>query len=528
MSNNTMMIDFYEFTMAQTYFDKGEQNKKVYFDIFFRKNLKDYGYTIMAGLDEIIDYIENFKITEEDIAYLKSTNKFTDEFLDYLRNIRFTGDIFAVPDGVPIFPNEPVLTVRANVIEAQLLETALLACFNYAAALTTTAKRIANVAGVPVMEFGARRARGLEGANLASKYSYMGGFCGTSNVRAAIDNGIPALGTMAHSLICDAEKEIYDGLNEDGKRKLFYKRIGNMKDKYNLEKVDLNGDAEYLAFLEYSMSNPDNCLYLVDTFDTLRKGVPNAIKVANDFLVPNGLKFKGVRIDSGDLAYLSTETQKILDAAGFEDAGVCLSNDLDAETIESLKAQKAIFKSLGVGTKQVANDANIGGVYKLVAIERNNEIIPRIKVSNDSIKTINPGYKRVYRFYDKNTNYALGDVVALYDEVIPLDEYTLICPTDEWKQTVIQNYYVRELQVPIYMNGKLIYKNPTLQERQQICNLEFNTLYPEIQRLKNPAEYYVDLSRNLLDLKKRMIYQAKGDEGGKAKVRRIEQNPRRV
>lgn len=528
MNNNTMVIDFYEFTMAQTYFDKGEQNKKVYFDIFFRKNVFNGGYTIMAGLDEMIDYIENFHITEEDIEYLRSTNQFTDKFLDYLKDLRFTGNIFAVPDGVPVFPNEPVLTIRANVIEAQLLETALLACFNYAAAITTTAKRIANVAQVPVMEFGARRARGIEGANLASKYAFMGGFCGTSNVRAAIDNNIPALGTMAHSLICDAEKEDYDNKNDEEIRELFLEKIGDMKYKYNMDNVDLNADNEYLAFLEYSMSNPNNCVYLVDTFDTLRKGVPNAIRIARDFLVPNGLKFKGIRIDSGDLAYLAKETRKMLDEAGFNDATICLSNDLDAETIESLKTQQTPFNNLGVGTKAVANDANVGGVYKLVAIERHNEIIPRIKVSNETIKTINPGYKRVYRFYDKNTNYALGDVVALYDEVIPNDEYTLICPTDEWKQTTIKNYYVRELQVPIYINGKLVYKNPTLRERQQICNTEFRTLYPEIQRLKFPHEYYVDLSRKLLDLKKDLINKAIGEDYGRAKVRTAQPNNRRI
>ena len=362
MNNNTMVIDFYEFTMAQTYFDKGEQNKKVYFDIFFRKNVFNGGYTIMAGLDEMIDYIENFHITEEDIEYLRSTNQFTDKFLDYLKDLRFTGNIFAVPDGVPVFPNEPVLTIRANVIEAQLLETALLACFNYAAAITTTAKRIANVAQVPVMEFGARRARGIEGANLASKYAFMGGFCGTSNVRAAIDNDIPALGTMAHSLICDAEKEDYDNKNDEEIRELFLEKIGDMKHKYNMDNVDLNADNEYLAFLEYSMSNPNNCVYLVDTFDTLRKGVPNAIRIARDFLVPNGLKFKGIRIDSGDLAYLSKETRKMLDEAGFKDTTICLSNGLDEVTIKSdptcvleLHINKDIAENLEIETGMKVN-----------------------------------------------------------------------------------------------------------------------------------------------------------------------------
>lgn len=486
MENKTMMIDFYEFTMAQVYFDKGETNKKVYFDIFFRNNPFDGGYTLMGGLDEVINYIKNFKFTDEDIEYLRDTNNFTEDFLNYLKDLKFTGDVYAVEDGTPVFPNEPVITVRANVIEAQLLETALLACFNHASLVTTSAKRITNAAGnVPVMEFGARRARGIEAANEASKYGYIGGCVGTSNVYAAKKYNIPALGTMAHSLICDA-------------------------------------DNEYEAFLDYAKSNPDNCIFLVDTFDTLRKGIPNAIKVANDYLIPNGYKFKGIRIDSGDLAYLSKEARKMLDEAGFPDAKICLSNGLTAETIESLKAQGAVFDSLGVGDNIAAAKERMGGVYKLVAIEKQNEILPRIKVSNDTIKTINPGYKRVYRFYDKKTGYALGDVIALHDELIPKDEYTLVNPVDEWKKTTIRDYDVRELQVPIFLNGELVYENKTAKEKREYTNKEFETLYPEIKRLINPHEYYVDLTMKLLKLKKELINQAKGrDEDGFQKVKTI-------
>lgn len=470
--NKTMVIDFYEFTMAQTYFDKKEQNKKVYFDIFFRNNPFEGGYTLMGGLDEMIDYINNFKFTDEDIEYLRSTGSFTEEFLNYLKDFKFTGDIYAIPDGTPVFPNEPVLTIKANVIEAQLLETALLACFNHASLVTTSAKRITNAAGnVPVMEFGARRARGIEAANEASKYGYIGGCTGTSNVYAAKKNNIPALGTMAHSLVCDAENE-------------------------------------YEAFLNYAKSNPDNCVFLVDTFDTLRSGIPAAIKVARDYLIPNGYKFKGIRIDSGDLAYLSKEARKMLDAAGFKDTKICLSNGLDAETIESLIAQGACFDSLGVGDNIAASKERMGGVYKLVAIEDQGRIIPKIKVSNDTIKTINPGYKKVYRFYDKETGYALGDVIALHDELIPTDEYTLVSPTEEWKKTTIKNYDVRELQKPIYLNGDLVYDNPTAQEKREYCKEEFKTLYPEIKRLKNPHEYYVDLTNKLLNLKKELIVKA--------------------
>lgn len=476
MENKTMMIDFYEFTMAQTYFDKGEKDRKVYFDVFFRKNPFDGGYTVMGGLDNIIEYINNFKITEEDINYLRSFGNFSEEFLTYLKDLKFNGDIFAIPDGTVIFPNEPVITVRANVIEAQLIETALLTCFNHGSLVTTAAKRITTAAGdVPVMEFGARRARGIDSANEASKYAFVGGCSGTSNIMAAKKNDIPALGTMAHSLISDAE-------------------------------------TEYDAFLDYAKSNPNNCLFLVDTYDTLKSGIPNAIKVANDYLKPNGLKFKGIRIDSGDLAYLSKEARKMLDEAGYPEATICLSNGLDENTINSLKEQGAKFNSLGVGDNIAASKERLGGVYKLVAVEENALIKPRIKVSNDSIKTINPGYKKVYRFYDKKTGYALGDVIALADELISKDEYTLISPVDEWKQTTLKDYNLRELQVPIYVDGEIVYEIPTVKERKEYCTKDFDTIYPEIKRSSNPHEYYVDLSKKLLELKKELIKKAKDNK----------------
>ena len=473
MENKTMMTDFYELTMAQTYFDKGEQNKKVYFDIFFRKNPFEGGYAVMGGLDNIVDYINNFKITEEDINFLRNTGKFKEEFLEYLRNLKFTGDIFAIEDGTPIFPNEPVLTVKANVIEAQIIETALLANFNHGTLVTTAAKRITSAAeNIPVMEFGARRARGVDSAVEASKYAYVGGCSGTSNVLAGMKYDIPVLGTMAHSMICDA-------------------------------------DSEYEAFLEYAKSNPDNCVFLVDTFDTLRSGVPNAIRVAQDYLVPNGYKLKGIRIDSGDLAYLSKESRKLLDEAGFTDATICLSNGLDEKTIKSLKEQGACIDSIGAGDNIAASKERVGGVYKLVAIEKNGELIPKIKVSNDTIKTINPGYKKVYRFYDKETGYAVGDVIALADEKIPTDKYTLISPTEEWKTTTIKNYEVKELQVPIFEKGKQVYEVPTTKDRKEYCAREFKTIYPEIKRSNNPHEYYVDLTKKLLELKKQLILESR-------------------
>ena len=475
MENKTLMTDLYELTMAQTYLDKNEQNKKVYFDIFFRKNPFNGGYAISGGLDNIIDYINNFKITEEDINYLRSLNKFSEEFLNYLKDLKFTGDILAVPDGTVVFPNEPVITVRANIIEAQLIETALLACFNHGTLVTTAAKRITNATDKPVMEFGARRARGIDSAIDVSKYAYVGGCSGTSNVIAGIKYGIPLMGTMAHSLICDA-------------------------------------DSEYEAFLDYAKSNPDNCVFLVDTFDTLKSGIPNAIKVANEYLKPNGFKFKGIRIDSGDLAYLSKEARKMLDEAGYFEAQICLSNGLDENTIKSLVEQGACFDSLGVGDNISASKERVGGVYKLVAVEKDDEIIPKIKVSNDAIKTINPGYKKVYRFYDKETNYALGDVIVLADEIVSKDKYTLINPICEWKQTEIANYSVRELQVPIYVDGIQVYELPNISERKEYCSQEFDTIYPEIKRNMNPHEYYVDLSKKLLELKKQLIESMKGKQ----------------
>ena len=482
MENKTLMTDFYELTMAQTYFDKNEQNKKAYFDVFFRKNPFEGGYTIMGGLDNIVEYINNFKISEDDINYLRSLNKFSEEFLAYLKNLKFTGDIFAVPDGTVIFPNEPVITVRANIIEAQLIETALLTCFNHGALVTTAAKRITEAAnGIPVMEFGARRARGIDSAIEASKYAYVGGCCGTSNTLAAKKYNLPLMGTMAHSMICDA-------------------------------------DSEYEAFLDYAKSNPDNCVFLVDTFDTLRSGIPNAIRVANEYLKPNGYKFKGIRIDSGDLAYLSKEARKLLDEAGYYDTTICLSNGLNETTIKSLKEQGAYIDSLGVGDNIAASKERVGGVYKLVAIEKDGNLVPKIKVSNDAIKTINPGYKKVYRFYDKKTGYALGDVLVLANELIPKDQYTLIDPNNEWKQTTITDYSVKELQVPIFIDGIQVYDVPEAVISKQYCEQDFQTIYPEIKRSSNPHGYYVDLSKKLLKLKKDLINQAV-TQGGKQLVK---------
>lgn len=472
MDNLSMLIDFYEFTMGQTYFDKGEIDKIAYFDVFFRKNPFNGGYTISGGLDNIISYIQNFHLSKEDILYLKNTNSFSDEYLEYLQNLRFTGDIYAVPDGTVIFPNEPIITVKAPIIEAQLIETTLLLYFNSNSLYTTASKRIVNAAeGKKVMEFGARRARGDISSLEAAKCAFISGCIGTSNTLAAMKYQIPALGTMAHSLVCDS-------------------------------------DNEYQAFLEFAKSNPNNCMFLVDTYDTLKSGIPNAIKVANEYLKPNNLEFKGIRIDSGDLAYLSKKARKMLDEAGFLDAKICLSNGLDERKIKNLIEERACFDSIGVGDNIAAANDIVGGVYKLSATEEDGIITPKIKISDSKIKTTNPHYKKVYRFYDQNTGFALGDVITIYDEEIPEDLYTLINPTDEYRQKTLKNYYVRELQVPIFINGKLVYRAPSIFESQKYCEKEFATMYPEIKRTSNPHVYYVDLSKRLLELKKDLIQES--------------------
>lgn len=484
MENKTLMTDFYELTMAQTYFDQVKQDEEVYFDIFFRKNPFNGGYTISGGLEETINYIKNFNFNKKEINYLRSLNQFSEKFLNYLETLKFEGDIYSVPDGTVVFPNETVLTVKAPIIMAQLLETALLANFNHASLVTTAAKRITNEAGdIPVMEFGARRARGIDSAVEASKYAYIGGCCGTSNTLAGMKYNIPVLGTMAHSLITESNDE-------------------------------------YQAFLNYAKSNKDNCVFLVDTYDTLKSGIPNAIKVANDYLKPNGLKFKGIRIDSGDLAYLSKKTRKLLDEAGYTETGICLSNGLNEYTIRDLKLQGAFINSLGVGDNIAASKERVGGVYKLVATIEDNREIPKIKVSNDSIKTINPGHKKVYRFYDKKEGYALGDLLALSDEVIPNDKYTLIHPLETWKQKKLTNYQVRDLLVPIFKDGQLVYQTPNIEETKAYCNDEFNTLYEEIKRIDNPHEYYVDLSDKLRKLKEELINTHRKQIDEKVKVKK--------
>ena len=472
--NLTMMTDFYELTMSQAYFKAGKKDEIAVFDAFYRKNPLDGGYGLMGGVDKIIDFIKNIKFTSEDIEYLRGTGQFTEDFLEYLRNFKFTGSIYAVPDGTPIFANEPIVTVKASIIEAQIIETILLSYLNANIMYTTAARRVVEAAkGIGIMEFGARRALGPEAAVDASKCAIIAGCVGTSNVLAGLEYNVPVMGTMAHSLVTEA-------------------------------------DSEYEAFLNYAKAYPNNCVLLVDTYDVLKSGVPNAIKIAKEYLEPNGYKLKGIRIDSGDLAYLSIEAKKMLVEAGLDDVKICLSNGLNERTIKSLILQGAVIDSIGLGDNIVLPDkARVGCVYKNVAIKHGDDFVSRIKVSNDAAKAITPGFKKVYRFYDRETGYALGDVIALHNEKIPKDKYTLIDPLNEHNTLTIKNYIVRELQQPIFENGELVYNDPVLKDKQEYCNNEMKTLYPEVKRLENPHGYYVDLTKKLLKLKKELIRLAK-------------------
>lgn len=469
--NLALLSDFYEFTMSNGFFAKNMTNEIAYFDVFFRKIPDNGGYAIFAGLEQIIDYIKNLHFEKDDIEFLKSTNKFTNEFLNYLSNFKFTGDIWAVPEGTVVFQNEPLITVRAPIIEAQILETYLLLVVNHESLIATKSSRIVYSAkGRPVMEFGARRSHGESAAVLGARAAMIGGCVGTSCTLTAKIFNVPALGTMAHSFV-------------------------------------QSFDSEYEAFKAYAITYPDDCTLLIDTYDTLNSGIVNAIKVFNDVLVPNGYRPKGVRLDSGDLAYLSKKVRTILDEAGFPDCKICVSNSLDETLITSLFDQGAMIDSFGVGENLITakSDPVFGGVYKLVAMEKDGQIIPKIKISENSIKITNPSFKKTFRFYDKETSKALADVVALYDEKIPNDKYLIFDPAEPWKEKTLENYIVKPLQKEIFKNGKLVYSSPSLSDICKYAKEELETLWPEVRRLENPHKYYVDLSKKLWDLKNEML-----------------------
>ena len=470
------LIDFYELTMEHTDIKNKKENEICYFDVFFRKNLDDGGYNVICGLHEIIEYIKNLKFTDEDIEYLRSLNKFDEETLNYLRNFKFTGDIYAVPDGTVMFKNEPCITIRATALEAQIIETDLLNKFNHGSLIATKARRITNAAkDKGVMEFGARRAQGSDAAIVGAKAAYISGCIGTSCYETGKRYGVPLLGTMAHSHIM----------------------------KY---------DNEYEAFLAYAKYFPNDSVFLVDTIDTLKSGVPNAIKVAKDYLIPNGYTLKGIRLDSGDLSYLSKEARKMLDEVGLYDTKICVSNSLDEYTITSLLSEGAPIDSFGVGENLITSKSFpvFGGVYKLSAIEKEGKIEPKIKISDNVGKITNPGFKKVVRFYNKDTGYAMADVIALRDEEISNETYTILDENSNHKTHTLENYTARELQIPIFINGKLVYEEPTLEETRNYAKEKIKTIYPESQRLYNPHIHHVGLSKELLKLKRKMIMDTKG------------------
>lgn len=465
-----LVTDLYEFTMSNGYFELG-RDEIAYFDIFFRKVPDKGGYAIVAGLEQIIDYIENLHFDEEDIKYLKSLNLFSEKYLNYLSNFKFSGDIWAIPEGTVVFPGEPLITVRANIVEAQILETAMLLLLNHQSLIATKTSRIVRAAnGKPIMEFGARRAHGVSAAVYGARAAIIGGAVGTSCVLTAERFGVPASGTMAHSWV-------------------------------------QSFDTEYDAFKAYAEIYPENCMLLVDTYNTLESGIPNAIKVFDEILKPKGIRPKGVRLDSGDLAYLSKKVREMLDEAGYPDCKICVSNSLDEYLITSLLSQDAKIDSYGVGENLITakSDAVFGGVYKLVALEKDGKLIPKIKISENVEKITNPSFKKVYRFYNKETNFAIADLVALADEEISLDGYQLFDEHNTWKKKYITNYYVKELQEKIFDNGKLVYKSPSLKEIAEYSKQQLNTIWDEVKRLRNPQKYYVDISQKLYDLKTEML-----------------------
>jgi len=468
--NYTLLTDEYEYTMANTYLSSNKENQTAVFDVFFRRIPNGGGYVVMAGLDKIIEYIKNLKFNEREINYFRRKG-YSEEFINYVRNFKFTGDIYAIPDGTPVFPNEPLITVKAPLNEAQIIETAILCMINGATEHATGARRIieATPEGVGVMEFGSRRADGEGAAIDSSIYGIMAGCIGTSNAMAADMLNMTAIGTMAHSYI-----ESFDTEEE--------------------------------AFITYAKINPHNCTLLVDTYDTLRSGVPNAIK-AFEYLRDNGLDTNhiGIRIDSGDLAYLSKRARKMMDEAGFPQAKICLSNGLNAETIESLVQQGAKFDVLGVGDNISKPAGRMGCVYKEVALEIDGQLVPKIKVSEDVIKITNPGLKKLYRAYDKDTGFAIADVMCMTGERLNKDNLFIVSPTDYLKNRTINNFELVELQKTIFKNGELVYNDPDILEKKVYCDNQMKTLYPEIKRTKMPHEYHVSGTEDYVELKKQLI-----------------------
>lgn len=469
MRNLTLLTDLYQLTMGQGYFAEGKHEQTAVFDVFFRPN-KLITYSVAAGMEQAGEYLENFHFGEEDIAYLRSLGIFTEDYLQCLASLRFTGDVFAVREGEPVFPYEPIFTVKAPILQAQLAETALLTFINHQTLIATKSAKICSAAGGGVMEFGLRRAQGADAGIYGARAAVIGGCIGTSNVYASKQFGIPVSGTMAHSWVMSFESELE-------------------------------------AFRAYARSFPDSCLLLVDTYDTLRSGVPNAVTVFRE-LREKGHRPKGIRLDSGDLAYLSKEARRMLDRAGFEDALICASGDLDENSIRSLKSQGAKIDIWGVGTKLItsADLPALGGVYKLAALYENGREIPKIKLSDAEEKITNPCLKEVYRLYDRDTDKAIADYIVrageTVDESKPLE---LIHPVESRKRMTVRNFRARKLLVPFFKEGKRVSPSPALSEISAYFKQEIERFWEEYKRLDVPHIYKVDLSAELLSLKRDMI-----------------------
>lgn len=464
-----MLCDFYELTMANGYFVKGMADRITYFDIFFREIPDGGGFAIAAGLEQIIDYVKNLHFTEDDIEYLRGRGCFDERFLEMLRNFRFTGDIWAVPEGTPIFPSEPVITVRAPAYQAQFIETYLLLVFNHQSLVATKANRIVRAAeGRPVSEFGSRRAQGASAAILGARAAYIGGCSSTACAIADERFGIPAVGTMAHSWV-----------------QMF--------------------DSEYEAFDSYCKLYPNAATLLVDTYNVLKSGVPNAIKAFK----ANGITKCGVRIDSGDITYLTRKTRRLLDEAGMTDCKIVVSNSLDEYIIRDTIQQGACIDSFGVGERLITskNSPVFGGVYKLAAIERDDgTIIPKIKISENTAKITNPHYKKLYRIYEGDSGKAIADLITVHDEVIDTSKpLELFDPEHIWKRKVLEDYRIEELQKPIFLGGKCVYESPTASEIRDYCAAQLDLQWDEVKRFENPHNYYVDLSQKLWDVKQALL-----------------------
>ena len=471
--NLSMLVDFYELTMGNGFLENGCGEEIVYFDMFYRKAPDNAAYAIAAGLEQMIAYLKNLSFTDEDIEYLREKGLFGEPFLEYLRNFVFKCDVWAVPEGTPVFPLEPIVTVRGPAMQAQLIETMVLLSVNHQSLIATKAHRIVEAAqGRPVMEFGSRRAQGYDGAFYGARAAYIGGVAGTACAVADIAFGVPALGTMAHSWV-----QLYD--------------------------------TELEAFRAYAKVYPDDCTLLIDTYNVLKSGMPNAITVFKE-LEAAGHKGRGVRIDSGDIAYLSKMCRKMLDEAGLDYIGIVASNSLDEYIIRDLIMQGAKINSFGVGERLVTSKSEpvFGGVYKLAAVEKNGEIIPRIKISENVIKITNPGFKTVWRLYDKESGKAIADVLTMSDEVIDdTMPYEIFDPIHTYKRKTLTSFVAKKLQVPIFEKGRCVYVCPPIKEVRQYCAEQLETIWEEVRRFENPQTYYVDLSPKLWNLKQELLRQ---------------------